>query len=102
MKHDGDAIYLNSDEAVSVLPDGDTIHTFLNPLAGAMLGADWDRSEVVEAITKSPCIHLTGPMARSMKHGLAIEQGDRYVFIETDEQRLVELEEKAKITEVVA
>lgn len=90
--------YLTKEEAISVLPDGDSIHTFYNPGFG-LVGADWDRKDLVDKIMKSDLIELTGETARSMKHGIAVynktttRQGD-ILFVETDEEKLTRLEQE--------
>jgi len=74
---------LTLDEAIAALPEGDRIHTYLNPAAGMMLGADWDRAEVLRALRESPEIRVTGDMAQSMGHGIAVWERNRIVFIAT-------------------
>lgn len=74
---------LTYDEAVALLPDGDSIHTILGG-GGVMIGADWDRGEILTMLRASPRREVTGPTAQSMGHGLAaVDTGGRTVFIET-------------------
>lgn len=88
--------YITSEQAISILPDGETVHTFLN-LGFGLMGADWSREDIIEKLRKSDVLELTGEMARKMEHGLvaydktAKTQGD-LLFIETDEEKLVALE----------
>ena len=42
---------LNYDEAVSLLPDGDDIHTFKNAPFG-LIGADWSREDILNKLKK--------------------------------------------------
>lgn len=35
-------IYITAEQAISVLPDGDSVHTFYNPGFG-LVGADWSK-----------------------------------------------------------
>jgi hypothetical protein len=79
---------LSYDEAIALLPDGDLIHTILNP-EQFLIGADWDRADVLELLRESPRRDVTGPEAQSMGHGLAaIEPGTgRTVFIKTRDSR---------------
>lgn len=82
---DGEEIVLLSyDEAVALLPDGDTIHTFLNPVPDVLLGADWDREQVLDLLRATERREVTGPEAQSVNHGLAAwDPRGRVVFIET-------------------
>ena len=95
-KDEGEKVFLNEEETLSLLPDGDYIHTFLNPGFG-LVGADWERNELVEKIRNSNKLELAGPAARSMGHGLCVystdtKYHDDILFVETDEKRLAELE----------
>ena len=90
--------FLTKGQALSVLPDGETIHTFLNPGFG-LVGADWSREDIIEKIQNSDIIELTGEMARSTGHGMCAYNNDtRYhddiLFIETDEERPAALEQE--------
>ena len=79
-----DAIHLLTyDEAVALLPDGDTIHTYLDG-GLAIIGADWKRSQVLELLEATNRREVTGRSAQSMGHGLAAFEADGTpVFIET-------------------
>lgn len=89
--------YLNYDEAVSLLPNGDNIHTFYNASFGLM-GADWSRAEILKKLKEADIvIELTGEQARSMRHGIcAYNKKAQYqseiLFIETDEGKLSDFE----------
>lgn len=63
---------LTLDEALAALPEGDSVHTFLG-----FIGADWPRQKIVDAITASPSIGITGPVAQAMGHGIAIKHPSR-------------------------
>lgn len=76
--------FLDFNEAVKLLPDGDTIHTFLNHNGMMLIGADWDREEVLDAFKKYK-VQKSGEQAMAMKHGLVFHDGERYVFVETRE-----------------
>jgi len=77
--------YLTYEEAVAMLPDGDTIHTFSNPV-GVLLGVDFDRKTILEYLRKGEP-ELAGECATDMNHGIAVtRQGyDGFLFIETKE-----------------
>ena len=91
--------YLTYEEAASLLPDEEGIHTFLNGSFG-LIGADWSKEEIFELL-KNPdtVIELTGENARAMRHGMcAYRKGAKYqsdiVFIETDEEKLSAFEQE--------
>ena len=84
--------FISVNEAINLLPEGDTIHTFYNS-GLALLGADWERQDVIDKLAKSDKIEITGDLARSMNHGLAayndnIEYQSDILFIETDKEKL--------------
>ena len=59
-------------EAVELLPEGDEIHTFVNPAPNVLIGADWERDRLIEAMRLSPEIDVTGEHAQKSGHGLSI------------------------------
>ena len=75
-----DQLIISLDEAVKLLPEGDTIHTFR--IGGAMIiGADWSRESIISAMGKTD-IHVAGEKAHALHHGLAIIESGRWLFIE--------------------
>ena len=89
--------YLTVDEAISILPDSDEIHTTVQ-MGFTFVGADWSRVEVIDKIRKCEVREVTGPNARAMGHGLVLynrnakNQSD-LLFVETDESKLNALDE---------
>jgi len=80
---------LTVEEALSVIPDGDTIHTVI--VSGFFLtGADWSHDDVVEHVTKAGGAQLSGPSMMAMGHGLVIDPKCR-IFAEHDPKRMDEL-----------
>ena len=73
---------LTYDEAVALLPGKERIHTFLDG-GLAIIGADWDRSDVLALLARTDRREVTGPAAQSMGHGLAALRDGEPVFIET-------------------
>lgn len=73
---------LSTKEAIKLLPDSETIHTFRN-LMGMLLGCDWDKKEIISALEEVSEIQETGEMAQNMGHGLVIEHDGALLFIET-------------------
>ena len=84
-------IFLTVQQAVELLPDGEQIHTFLNSTF-ALIGADWDRDDVIDKIQKSDFREVSGRGARSFGHGLAVYNMNNtildVVFIETNMDKL--------------
>ena len=70
------------DEAEKRLPNSKRVHTF-RQAGRLMLGADWDRSSLLDVMRKAPEIQVTGPQAQAMKHGLCIFDDHGPLFIET-------------------
>lgn len=61
---------------------GSVVHTFRQ--AGPyLIGADWDRDALIEAMRSAPAIDITGPAAQSLQHGLCIDHQGGPLFIET-------------------
>lgn len=82
MTSDETPAIVSYDDAVAMLPDGDTIHTFRGSLP-MMIGADWPREGILSALAKTEVIQLSGPVATGMGHGLVVFDGGSYLFIET-------------------
>ena len=90
--------YITIEQAISVLPDGDAVHTLYNPGFG-LVGADWSKEDIMDKLRRSDIIELTGPAARGMGHGMCVYNKDTkwqsdILFIETDEERVAALEKK--------
>ena len=95
--------YITANEAIALLPEGEYIHTFIES-GIALIGADWLREEVIDLIGKSDCLELTGGMARSMNHGLAIYNHDAkmqsdILFVETDMEKLQALDPDEEVAD---
>ena len=69
-------------EAVTRLPEGNTIHTFRQNRV-ALLGAGWPRKKLLAALKAAKEIHVTGEGAQAMHHGIAIQDKRGTLFIET-------------------
>ena len=88
--------FITYEEAVSLLPDGEYVHTFYNNAFG-LVGADWSKDEILDKLRKSEIIELTGNQARSMNHGMcAYNKYTKWhsdiLFIETDADRLQKMD----------
>lgn len=89
---------ISYEDAVSILPDEEYIHTFRSGGFG-LCGADWSRAEILDKLKNSEVIELTGETARGMGHGMCAYNKDAQhmqdvLFIETDEAKLSELERR--------
>lgn len=90
-----DKLILTKDEALSLLSDDESIHTFRN-ISNILIASDWDREELVDAINHCKC-EIGGPMCRALDHGLVIWTGDDPLFVETKEGTLEELERNCNV-----
>lgn len=81
MTDDG-RVFLTNEQAIAMLPDGDYIHTFRQTVSGVILGVNRERGEILAAIAKFKP-ELSGDVAASIGHGLVIEDGRGFIFIET-------------------
>ena len=85
--------FISAEEAIALIPTGDTVHTFYNAPFG-LIGADWDRKDVIETLNKADnLIELTGEAARSLDHGICVYSKDckdqnNILFINTDREKL--------------
>ena len=88
--------YISYEQAISILPDGDYIHTFYNAPFG-LIGADWNRDDILDKLRNSDIIELTGEQAKTMEHGMCCYQKtakfqSEILFVETDMKKLELLE----------
>lgn len=74
-------VILDKADAIAMLPDGDTVHTFRQG-GPCLIGADWDRNDMIKAINKYD-VEITGEQARAMNHGMALYDDIGWLFIET-------------------
>jgi hypothetical protein len=78
-----DKCLLTPDQAIAMLdPDGENIHTLRSaPLC--MLGADWERSDLIKAIRTAAGLEIGGDMCKGMNHGLVVwTERDNPLFVE--------------------
>ena len=83
--------FLTVEQAISLLPEGETIHTLYGGVA--LIGADWEREELINKLKSSDKIEIAGEMASNMGHGLAVyndnaEYLSDVLFVETDKKKL--------------
>jgi len=75
-----DRVVLTTEQALSMLPEGDRIHTFRSG-GMAMLGCDWDRDRIEKAIRDNTC-ELGGATSMVLNHGLVINVDGSALFVE--------------------
>lgn len=70
--------------AVSMLciKPGNKVHT-IRQARHILIGADWGRDNIIEAMRAAPTIDITGEAAQSIGHGLCIHDEHGPLFIET-------------------
>lgn len=67
------------DDAETLLPEGDTVHTF----RANGVGADWSKERILQRI-RTNGVELSGEYARKMNHGLcSFDEANGWLFIET-------------------
>lgn len=72
------------EQAAAMLPDGDTVHVFRNPMGNTLVGADWTKAELLKAFQKYG-VELSGPAATAMHHGICFMDESGWVFVSTKE-----------------
>jgi len=75
-----DAILITKEQALSMLVDGDPIHTFRGQVVP--IGADCPRASILAAMDKY-AFELSGPTATAMGHGMVFRDEHGVVFVET-------------------
>lgn len=90
-----DKRFLTKEQAIELLEDKESIHTFRTMPIG-LIWADWGRKELIDAIesTWEEDIEIWWPACMGMWHGLVIYTGDKKdpLFIEADIEKLKSLE----------
>lgn len=84
---------LTYEQAIAMLPDGESIHTLRNFYSG-LIESDWDREKLLDAI-KTGQPQIGGYMSRKIGHGLVIFTGEEQLFIETKKNAPEEFEKNA-------
>ena len=88
-------IFISSKEAISILLDGEDIHTFRNS-SFMLIGCDWRRQDILDLLKEHDGnIEIGGEQCQRMGHGLVVYTSPADpLFIECDKEKLKELEEK--------
>lgn len=74
-------VILTTKQAITMLPEGDTVHTF-RQVGMMIVGADLPKENVVSAIEKYGC-ELAGEQATAMGHGMVLKDDVGHLFIAT-------------------
>lgn len=95
MTEDKKYISLEDFKNIIDIQDGH-VHTFRDS-GGALIGADWGEETILEtAGIHQETIELSGKYARAMEHGVAFRDDHGFVYVATNEERLLALENKEK------
>ena len=81
---DEERVFLTKEQAISMLPDGDSVHTIVQCGFG-LIGADWSKEKMLSTIDKHR-FELSGKITTSMGHGMTFRNGTGYVFVETKKE----------------
>jgi len=88
IKKDMDKRFITLEEAISLLNEGNEIHTFRNG-GGMLIGADHERESLLKRMEKyQTTLQIGGEMCRKLKHGVILEDESGYLFIEANEEKL--------------
>ena len=83
---DDTRVLLTAEQAIAMLPDGETIHTFRSR-PGILIGADWERAELIDAIRHAVGRELGGEQCRAFGHGLVVWTDESSpLFVETQQE----------------
>jgi hypothetical protein len=87
-----DRLIITPEQAETVLPEGEYIHNFKNPV-GMFVGCDYERDDAIAALRNAEQIEIGGYQCKAMKHGLVVWKTDSdYSFFATDADSLEKLE----------
>jgi hypothetical protein len=92
---------LTPEQAESLLPPGERVHSFVNPPWG-FVGCDSSRKTVVRLIREAKLLEIGGERAKRMKHALVVHarEGGRKFFA-TDMEKVEALERRLAGTTAV-
>jgi len=95
------SLTLTPDQAESLLPPGERVHSFVNPPWG-FVGCDTSRETVVRLIREAKLLEIGGEHAKRMKHALVVHarEGGCKLFA-TDMERVEAMERRLTGTTAV-
>lgn len=92
-----DKIILTKEQAISLIGDGQDIHTFRSG-HGILVGADHSRKELLESIERAKLIEIGGEACKRMGHGLVVWTSNTDpLFVQADKVLLESIENSLTI-----
>jgi hypothetical protein len=92
---------LTPDQAESLLPAGERVHSLVNPPWG-FVGCDSPREAVVRLIREAKLLEIGGERAKQMKHALVVHARDGGCkFFATDMEKVEAMERRLAGTRAV-
>lgn len=85
-----DRTTLPFDEAIALIPEGDTIHT-IRQFGASTLGADIPRAELMEKLKVAFLVKRAGAKSTRIGHGLALLDERGWLFVETKNLSSIEV-----------
>ena len=97
----GNNLTLTPDQAESLLPSGERVHSFVNPSWG-FVGCDSSREAVIRLIREAKLLEIGSERAKRMKHALVVHarEGGCKLFA-TDMERVEAMERRLTGTTAV-
>jgi hypothetical protein len=94
-------VNLTPDQAESLLPHGERVHSFVNPPWG-FVACDSSRKAVIRLIHEAKLLEIGGERAKRMKHALVVHarEGGR-AFLATNMERVEAMERRMTGTTAV-
>jgi hypothetical protein len=87
-----DKILLTKEQAKALIGKRKDVHTFRSGM-NILIGADWRRKAILEAIDKTDTIEIGGDQCKKMGHALVIWTSDNDpLFVECDKEEIAKLE----------
>lgn len=87
-----DKVILTAAEAESLLADGDTVHSFINPRNAVLVGYEYDRAHAIAGLHAAKQVELAGDAAKALKHPLAVWDDLGVSFFEADMDKVAAFE----------
>jgi hypothetical protein len=91
-----DKIILTKDQAKALIGKRKQVHTFRSG-SSILIGADWSRKSIIDAIEKTDLIEIGGEACKRMGHGLVVWTVNDPLFVEADKEEIEKLEKSLSI-----
>jgi hypothetical protein len=87
-------VILTADQAESLLPPGEQVHSFVNPPWG-FVGCHNSRKHALRRIREAKLLEIGGERAKRMKHALVVDAREGgYTFFATDMEKVEAMEQR--------